>query len=139
MDGIAMQITRQNSPNYSHIDEICALSAAFEEWRNWCVSRGVCPNSFRRNLERMGVNIHRDTAISWWNGETLPSIARVIELTAKGAIDLPDKILGPAKVAASVYILERKLEDAERTADAATKEAAELRAALDRRKAGGHG
>lgn len=127
-----MTFTGKVSPIWS--DDLEPIGAAHFAWSNWCKSKADSPTQLRDMLEVAGISIDWKTASRWFSGETLPSLARVIQLTAAGAPDLPDTILGPAKAMASTVILERKLETAEQNARAAKLEAAELRKALGRRR-----
>lgn len=139
MDGIAMDFTGQNLGIWAQPEQICAHSALFEEWRAWCVSKAVCPNSFHRYLYSMGILVDRKTARRWWNAESVPSLPKLAEMVAKGATDLPDKLLGPAKRAASVLELERSLAEERQRAQAALARADQLQAALDRERSAHRG
>ena len=122
------------SPIWS--DDLEPIGAAHFAWAKWCKKVSDNPSDLKALLEKSSILIDWKTASRWFHGETLPSLARVIQLTAAGASDLPDLILGPAKAAASTVILERKLEQAEQNARAAELEAAELRKALGRKRSG---
>lgn len=109
------------------------IDAAHQQLAVWCQGKADSPQDFRRLLEDAGIYVDPATARSWFYGRTLPSAARIIEIVARGATDLPEALLGPARAAASTVKLERKLETAEQNARAAKLEIAQLRQALDRR------
>lgn len=72
---------------------------AHKRWSEWCQAKADSPTAFRAFLYRHGVDVDWHTSARWHSGESIPGMARAIELVAAGFKEVLTIIFEPALMA----------------------------------------
>lgn len=77
---------------------VSPVGLAQDRWGVWCRTRWSSPGALREELMRYGMSVDIRTAQRWFQGETLPSMSRCVELTACGLGDAVHAALEPVEL-----------------------------------------